>query len=64
MHILWQKKNHFNITSAKSEIKKLKSGYLELRFSVLICIVLRREKLILQTKDGAVLRVYEINVMT
>ena len=31
---------------------------------ILICIVLRREKLTLQTKDGAVLRVYEINVMT
>ena len=30
---------------------------------ILICIVLRREKLTLQTKDGAALRVYEINVM-
>ena len=31
---------------------------------ILICIVLRREKLTLQTKDGAVLGVYEINVVT
>ena len=31
---------------------------------ILVCIVLRREKFTLQTKDGAVLRVYEINVMT
>ena len=30
----------------------------------LICIVLRRENLTLQNKNGAVLRVYEINVMT
>ena len=31
---------------------------------ILICIALRRENLTLQNKNGAVLRVYEINVMT
>ena len=35
MHILGQY-IHFNITRAKSERKKLKSGYLELRFRVVI----------------------------
>ena len=31
---------------------------------ILICIVLRSENLTLQNKNGAVVRVYEINVMT
>ena len=32
-------KNHFNIIRAKSEKKKLKSGYLELRFSVVRWVI-------------------------